>query len=186
SNLLSDYRNDHGVMLISESQSLLKEINKTGIDNASFIWEKVGTHFKHLLFDEFQDTSSSQWYNFVPLLSNMLAERPAKSPLADHLIVGDIKQSIYRWRSGDWTLLDRQVAADLGRERIAEHSLQENYLSRDNIIDLNNFLFKYGPKWLQDVLNEKVRQDVGAEAYRHWWQNEGFDQQIIRAYHTSF
>ena len=186
SNLLSDYRNDHGVMLISESQSLLKEINKTGIDNASFIWEKVGTHFKHLLFDEFQDTSSSQWYNFVPLLSNMLAEHPAKSALADHLIVGDIKQSIYRWRSGDWTLLDRQVAADLGQERIAEHSLQENYRSRDNIIDFNNFLFKHGPKWLQDELNEKVRQGIGEEAYLDWWQKEGFDQQIIRAYQTSF
>jgi len=184
--LLRDYREDHGVMLISESQSLLKEINKTGLDNASFIWEKVGTHFKHLLFDEFQDTSSSQWNNFVPLLLNMLAERTPNTSLADHLIVGDIKQSIYRWRSGDWTLLDRKVAIDLGTQLTQEHSLQENYRSLDNIIDFNNFLYKYGPQWLQDQLNEKVKNNIGEESYENWWQKEGLDQQITRAYQTSF
>ncbi|GAA4802717.1 UvrD-helicase domain-containing protein [Olivibacter ginsenosidimutans] len=186
SSLLRDYREENGVMLISESQSLLREINKTGTANTSFIWEKVGTHFKHLLFDEFQDTSSSQWSNFVPLLTNMLAESAPDEPLAQHLIVGDIKQSIYRWRSGDWTLLDRQVARDLGEHHIQEYSLQENYRSLDNIIDFNNFLYQYAPQWLQEELNDKVRKGIGDEAYEDWWLRHGYDQQLINAYQTSF
>jgi ATP-dependent helicase/nuclease subunit A len=184
--LLRDYREDNSVMLISESQTLLREINKTSLDNTSFIWEKVGTHFKHLLFDEFQDTSSNQWSNFVPLLLNMLAEAEPNTALADHLIVGDIKQSIYRWRSGDWTLLDNKVVADLGKDLTQEDSLQENYRSLENIIDFNNFLYSYGPKWLQEELNNKVRDGIGEEAYERWWQKEGFNQRIIHAYDTSF
>lgn len=184
--LLRDYREDNGVMLISESQTLLNEINKTSLDNTSFIWEKVGTHFKHLLFDEFQDTSSNQWSNFVPLLLNMLAEAEPNASLADHLIVGDIKQSIYRWRSGDWTLLDKKVVSDLGKNLTQEDSLQENYRSLENIIDFNNFLYKHGPSWLQEQLNDKVKNGIGEEAYEEWWQKEGFNQSIIRVYETSF
>ncbi|QNL51127.1 UvrD-helicase domain-containing protein [Olivibacter sp. SDN3] len=186
SGLLRDYRDEHNVMLINESQNLLREINKSGLENTSFIWEKVGTHFKHFLFDEFQDTSSTQWSNFVPLMLNMLAERSPNTPLADHLIVGDIKQSIYRWRSGDWTLLDKQVALDLGSSLIHEQNLQENYRSLDSIIDFNNFLYDYGPRWLQDQLNDKVKKGVGEEIYRNWWEEEGLHHRIINAYNTSF
>lgn len=186
SNLLRDYREDNSVMLISESQHLLKEINKTGLDNTSFIWEKVGTHYKHLLFDEFQDTSSSQWSNFVPLMLNLLAERSPHASLADHLIVGDIKQSIYRWRSGDWTLLNNKAARDLGIDLTAEHTLQDNYRSLDNIIDFNNFLYKHGPQWLQNQLNEKVRSGMGEENYENWWLKEELHLQITKAYNTSF
>lgn len=186
STLLREYRDEHNVMLISESQNLLSEINKSGLDNTSFIWEKVGTHFKHFLFDEFQDTSSTQWSNFVPLMLNMLAERSPDISLADHLIVGDIKQSIYRWRSGDWTLLDRQVALELGNSLIHEHTLQENYRSLDAIIDFNNFLYKYAPQWLQDQLNDKVKKGVGEETYKNWWEKEGLHRRITGAYNTSF
>lgn len=55
------------------------------------------------MIDEFQDTSAMQWKNFRPLVVNSLGEG------AKVMIVGDVKQSIYRWRNGDWRLLANGV-----------------------------------------------------------------------------
>ena len=94
-------------MLIADTTELLNRI----IDGSDipFIYEKTGTRIEHYMIDEFQDTSAMQWHNFCPLLKESLAYRRT------NLIVGDIKQSIYRFRNSNWTLLDEQIRCDFPR-----------------------------------------------------------------------
>lgn len=182
--LLKVYRTENQSLLISDAQALLKGITQDQLDNPSFIWEKMGSRYRHFLFDEFQDTSSFQWDNFLPLLKNTIAE--ANGKLVDNLIVGDVKQSIYRWRNGDWRILLHQAGTDIGMHNILEDSLAENYRSAANIIDFNNFLFQTSPNSLQQMINRQVLQDGSEELFDSWWKAGGFDQIITKAYAQSF
>src|SRR5690606_27704937 len=107
SDLLSQWRKENNAQLISDSQILLSRLGLDQNQDPTFIWEKIGNRYNYFLFDEFQDTSRSQWKNYSPLLLNALSN--AKGQLNEHLIVGDVKQSIYRWRNGDWRILLQQV-----------------------------------------------------------------------------
>lgn len=138
---LQEYRQENSVMLISDAAIFLKDI--IGENEAPFIYEKVGTHYSHFLIDEFQDTSAFQWENFKPLVRNSLAEGKA------NLVVGDVKQSIYRWRGGDWRLLLEQVQADAGPGQSRELQLDQNWRSTENIIAFNNALFSIAPGILE-------------------------------------
>jgi len=182
--LLKDYREENQTLLISDAQYLLKGITADQRDNPSFIWEKMGNRYKNFLFDEFQDTSAFQWDNFLPLLQNALAE--ATGRLSDHLIVGDVKQSIYRWRNGDWRILLHQAKKDIGEYNVASQSLEENYRSAANIIDFNNHLFQEIPQILQTLINNKVLEDGSSELYDNWWKTSGLDHIIPNAYQQSF
>jgi ATP-dependent helicase/nuclease subunit A len=177
--LLKAYRQESGTLLISDAQNLLQGITGTDDSNPSFIWEKMGSRFHHFLFDEFQDTSSSQWANFKPLLTNAMAE--ANGEFTDHLIVGDVKQSIYRWRNGDWDILHRRAKADIGETYIVEENLEANYRSTENIIRFNNLLFEYAPQALQQQLNSILEADAG-EHVRQWWQQQGHNEIIPKVY----
>lgn len=180
--LLKEYRQENQSLLISDAQNLLKGIAGGG-GNPSFIWEKMGSRYKNFLFDEFQDTSSFQWQNFLPLVRNAISE--ADGRLTDHLIVGDVKQSIYRWRNGDWRILHNQAKTNIGELQVVDDNLEENYRSAANIIDFNNFLFKYAPQFLQAHLNGKVAEEGGPET-ASWWQREGYDEIVTSAYRQSF
>jgi ATP-dependent exoDNAse (exonuclease V) beta subunit len=83
--------------LLSDAGELLNLITRE--DQSPFIYEKVGNRFENFMIDEFQDTSIIQWNNFKPLIDNSMAEG------FDNLVVGDVKQSIYRWRNSDWRIL---------------------------------------------------------------------------------
>ncbi|WP_207428401.1 exodeoxyribonuclease V subunit beta [Pedobacter sp. SYSU D00535] len=182
--LMKEYRQENGALMISDAQNLLRGITAEQIDNPSFIWEKMGNRYRHFLFDEFQDTSSFQWLNFLPLLRNAVAEADGK--LIDHLIVGDVKQSIYRWRNGDWRILHSHAKKNIGDQRVLDDSLKENYRSAANIIEFNNFLFKHAPTFLQNHINAKVIEDGGAELFENWWRTEGLDNIICSAYEQSY
>ena len=132
-NKLRAYKAENDVMLISDAALFLKEI----IDgnDTPFIYEKVGSFYNHYLIDEFQDTSGFQWTNFKPLIQNSLAEGYT------NLVVGDVKQSIYRWRGGDWRLLLEQIEADTGPAYVKNEVLDTNYRSTQNVIMFNNELF---------------------------------------------
>lgn len=182
--LLKVYRTENRLLLISDAQALLKGITQDQQDNPSFIWEKMGSRYRHFLFDEFQDTSFLQWHNFLPLLKNTIAE--ANGKLIDNLIVGDVKQSIYRWRNGDWRILLYQAAIDVGEHNVVHDSLAENYRSAANIIDFNNFLFQTAPTFLQQMINDKVLEDGGDALFDDWWKKNGFDQIMTHAYEKSF
>lgn len=179
--LLKQYRSENENLLISDAQKLISEITKDAGDNPSFIWEKVGNRYKNFLFDEFQDTSTSQWGSFKSLLANAIASPNLE--MTDHLIVGDTKQSIYRWRNGDWNILHKHAKLDIGEANVLEESLAENYRSAENIITFNNFLYKTIPQTLQSELNQNI--EGRAESLKTWWQNENYQQIITDIYTTS-
>lgn len=177
--LLADYREENTALLISDAQVLLKNLTKIA-GNSSFIWEKMGNRFNFFLFDEFQDTSGNQWANLLPLLQNALASPQLHFP--EHLIVGDVKQSIYRWRNSDWAILHMKAGIDLGSETIQEETLSENYRSHEQVVLFNNFLFKYAPAILQEAINKKVKEQLRDEHYKRWWQDSGKDTIMVDAY----
>ena len=86
------------------------------------------------MIDEFQDTSVKEWENFLPLLQNAMSQSEATSVL----IVGDIKQSIYRWRGGDWKILHSQAQAQLDPASTEVEILRENYRSLPAVVEFNN------------------------------------------------
>jgi len=177
--LLKDYREESPNLLISDAQTLLKGITDDADDNPSFIWEKMGNRYRNFLFDEFQDTSANQWGSFRSLLSNSIASPSGK--LIDHLIVGDTKQSIYRWRNGDWNILHQQAKLDVRAENVLEESLEENYRSTKNIIQFNNDLFKALPQLMQVNLNGAIAGQEVAEVL-NWWKERGFDRIVTEVY----
>lgn len=181
--LLKIYRDESKNLLISDAQNLLKGITDDAGDNPSFIWEKMGGRYKNFLFDEFQDTSSNQWGSFKSLLSNAIASPSAT--LIDHLIVGDTKQSIYRWRNGDWNILHQQARMELGAHNVMDDSLEENYRSTENIINFNNRLFKDLPDLLQAQINNTIECQEAQQDLPNWWQQQGFDRIITDVYSGS-
>lgn len=128
---LNDYRAVHNIMLVSDASLFLRKIITE--NDTPFIYEKIGAFYKHFLIDEFQDISGFQWHNFRPLIENSLHEGHSS------MVVGDVKQSIYRWRGGDWRLLLTQLEKDVGRTTAV--ALDQNWRSKQHIIDFNNSLF---------------------------------------------
>ena len=170
---IAAYREEKNVMLIADTTELLSKVIE-GSD-APFIYEKTGTHVDHYMIDEFQDTSGMQWNNFRPLIEESLAHS------RDNLIVGDVKQSIYRFRNSDWKLLDEQVQADFSSEEIHEETLKDNWRSCRNIVEFNNALFTTLPGVLQAVYNEALSVSSLSEE-----QRAAFFTKIMSAYDKSF
>ena len=125
--------NEENTMLLSETRHTIARFISEA--DAPFIYEKVGSYYDKFMIDEFQDTSAKEWHNFLPLLRNAMAQSDDNSVL----IVGDVKQSIYRWRGGDWRILGSRVAADL--KDVAEVPLEYNWRSLPAIVEFNNDLF---------------------------------------------
>lgn len=122
--------NEKSLLQISDSNLLLSKI--IGNSDSPFVYEKIGNSYKHFLLDEFQDTSTLQWNNFKPLISNSLSEGN------NNLVVGDAKQSIYRWRNGDWNILANKVNTDFPEFSTDIKNLKVNWRSEKNIIAFNN------------------------------------------------
>ena len=138
---------EHNRFLLADTNALLHSLIREG--DASFVYEKIGTTIDTVMIDEFQDTSRMQWENFRLLLQESLAQKEGS------MIVGDIKQSIYRWRNGDWKIL-----AGLEKDRslrIRSCTLDTNWRSEANIIRFNNTLFTAACK----VLNQRYEAEQG-------------------------
>jgi ATP-dependent exoDNAse (exonuclease V) beta subunit len=167
------YREEKNILLIADTTELLSKV----IDgsDAPFIYEKTGTTIDHFMIDEFQDTSGMQWHNFRPLIRESLAYRQA------NLIVGDVKQSIYRFRNSDWKLLDEQVRKDFRPEEVTERTLKENWRSCRPVVSFNNALFTVAPELLQNAYNETLTSSSlsGEEQAR-------FSTRIVSAYAQSY
>ena len=118
--------------LLAETNILLRQLVQDA--DSSFVFEKIGTNIRHVMIDEFQDTSRLQWKNFRMLLLEGLSQG------ADSLIVGDVKQAIYRWRSGDWSILGG-MSGQLGAFPIRNETLQINRRSEQQVINFNNRFF---------------------------------------------
>ncbi|GHV52963.1 DNA helicase [Bacteroidia bacterium] len=148
SNQIAAYRSEKNIMLIADTTELLSKI----IDGSDtpFIYEKTGVRIDHYMIDEFQDTSRMQWCNFRPLLNESLAHGHG------NLVVGDVKQSIYRFRNSDWKLLDEQIQKDFRLDQVGEETLEDNWRSSKEIITFNNTLFETAPALLQASYNETL------------------------------
>ena len=139
-----EVQREKNVISIDDSNTILKGI----IDgsDAPFVYEKLGVRFEDFLLDEFQDTSTIQWENFKPLLLN------SEAGGFDNLVVGDVKQSIYRWRGSDWHLLDSGVRDDFRLGPDVEKVLDGNYRTCRAIVNFNNDFFTYAAGQIDGLL----------------------------------
>ncbi len=142
-----EYCREKNVILLSESTELLGKI----IDGSDtpFVYEKIGARLDNFMLDEFQDTSSLQWRNFYPLLLNSLAGGN------ENLIVGDEKQSIYRWRGSDWKILKEDLNNLFRKDELGGEPLLENYRSGEEIREFNNDFFRFCAEVAQGVYGEE-------------------------------
>jgi len=147
---LMDYCRENNIFILSEASSFLNRI----IDNndTPFVYEKTGNHFHHFMIDEFQDTSQLQWNNFKPLISNSLSQN------YDNLLVGDVKQSIYRWRNSNWEILANGVASDFYDQSLSLTTLDHNHRSCEKIIVFNNTFFQQASLLLQDSFDHRLAE----------------------------
>lgn len=147
---VSNENHEKNRFLLADTNQLLA--NLISDSDSAFIFEKIGANISHIMIDEFQDTSRMQWNNFKPLVDEGLAQG------SDSLIVGDVKQSIYRWRNGDWNILNN-MQEQQSPNRIRIEPLTSNYRSEARIINFNNHLFKQ----MVEELNKQYHEEQGAD-----------------------
>ncbi|MDR3246160.1 MAG: UvrD-helicase domain-containing protein [Prevotellaceae bacterium] len=132
--------NENFMPIIETTHLLQKLISES---DTPFIYERAGARYSTFMIDEFQDTSEAQWQIFNPLLKNSLAEDKTS------LIVGDVKQSIYRWRNGDWRILASKIFDDFSNFTITKKNLDTNWRSFPNVINFNNTVFSSLPEYIE-------------------------------------
>ena len=159
SNKLTEIQKEQGILSITEFNKLIHE----QIQNqpAPFIYERLGEKYKHFFIDEFQDTSEMQWQNLIPLIDNSLSSEDLLGERGSLMIVGDPKQSIYRWRGGkaeQFIELSKEENSFLHHKKEVK-SLETNYRSYSEVIDFNNEFFGF-------IANEFTHED-----YKDLYQN---------------
>lgn len=157
---IKEMNQDANRFLLSDTQPLLHALMESGAGDSSFIFEKIGTQLEHIMIDEFQDTSVTQWKNFKVLLDETMSHKES-----NNLIVGDVKQSIYRWRAGDWRLLN-DIEREFPRpsDQLRLRSLAINYRSDRNVIEFNNQFFVYAAD--KEYQAQKETDESGAETLK--------------------
>lgn len=143
---LQELTRENNILLISDTNDLVSRI--IGHDDTPFIYERMGVRLNHFLIDEFQDTSRLQWANLEPLVANGLSGGD------DSLVIGDEKQSIYRFRNSDSSILHSQIEESLGRyvDPDAEARRKNvNWRSSERVVRFNNTLFS--------IFNEQMAVD---------------------------
>ncbi len=166
--LIRQFKEEQNILFISEFNNRIAEVILK--EPVPYIYERIGERYKHFLIDEFQDTSVVQWHNLLPLIDNALAEGKFS------MVVGDGKQSIYRWRGGEveqFAELPR-VKNHFGnaftpqREQnlIQQHSIKQlrsNFRSKAGIIQFNNELFRYFSNALLNDYGKKIYEELEQE-----------------------
>ncbi len=154
---ISEIRDHQNLVHISEFNKRISEIVSN--QPIPFIYERLGEKYQHFLIDEFQDTSQLQWQNLLPLVENSLSNSNF------NMIVGDGKQAIYRWRSGEveqfarLPMVEGSDSDELIKARqnslihyYNEVQLQHNYRSSKDIVEFNNHFFEFTKGYLSDEL----------------------------------
>ncbi|CCG54589.1 Probable ATP-dependent DNA helicase, UvrD/REP family [Flavobacterium indicum GPTSA100-9 = DSM 17447] len=134
---------DQNVLSISDFNTIINREIKD--QPAPFIYERLGDRYRHYFIDEFQDTSEMQWQNFVPLIDNALASEDMDGTRGSLMIVGDPKQSIYRWRGGKAEQFIRLSGTEnpFSNDNKEVKNLDTNYRSYSQIIAFNNDFFQH-------------------------------------------
>ena len=145
---------ENDLVLLSKFNILINENLRN--EPSAFIYEKVGSQFQHYFFDEFQDTSELQWQNFVPLRDHSVS-----TEYTSFTLVGDPKQSIYRFRGGESKLmLDIINKKEFSPRQADLLVLKDNWRSAKNIVQFNNELYRYHSEGLE----EEHRNIFGTDA----------------------
>lgn len=156
-NELEIIKEEQRLLLISEFNTIISEAIKD--EPTPFIYERLGEKYRHYFIDEFQDTSEMQWENFIPLISNKVQTEYVDGTPGTLTLVGDAKQSIYRWRGGkaeqfiDLYRADGENPFFVAKETI---SLPVNYRSCDEIINFNNAFFGH----VSEVFQNETYRDL--------------------------
>lgn len=176
--IINQYIEETNKVHISEFNKRISDV--IGDCNVPFIYERIGSRFKHYFIDEFQDTSLLQWFNFLPLINNSLSENKM------NLLVGDAKQAIYRFRSGEVEQIiqlpdiykkpDNEFAQECEmafNSNWNPKSLETNYRSKKNIVEFNNSFFDFSKNYLKNPQYVSVYQDNMKQKYRENLKYEG-------------
>lgn len=163
---LDTLKKEENIVPIYEFNSLIN--NEIKEQPAPFIYERLGEKFRHFFIDEFQDTSFLQWQNLIPLIENSLSQEYATQQTGSLMLVGDAKQSIYRWRGG----LPEQFIALCNTENPFLTSQKEvktldtNYRSCKEIINFNNSFFQFVATFFEDPLHKDLYK-IGNQQKAH-------------------
>ncbi len=165
---LNNFKKSDNVVLISEFNKLISDLLKN--EEAPYIYERIGNRYKHFLLDEFQDTSLLQWTNLIPLVHESLGN------LNQNLIVGDPKQSIYRFKNGlaeQFVTLPKlynpgndantSLKSAYFEEMGEKNSLKQNYRSKVEIVAFNNLFFQQFKNFEEEIMGD-FYQDIFQEA----------------------
>lgn len=151
-------KEEQGLVPISQFNELIH--NEIKNQPAPFIYERLGERYRHYFIDEFQDTSMMQWNNIIPLIDSSLSQAQS-SEEGSLLLVGDVKQSIYRWRGGNPEQFLALINKYTPFPGITAHveNLETNYRSFSQIIDFNNDFFTFVANHFGDALHKKLYLD---------------------------
>lgn len=145
--------------------------------DAPFIYERIGQYFHHYMIDEFQDTSSLQWENFSPLIHE------SEDTNRDNLIVGDVKQSIYRFRNSDWRLLN---AVPSQFHNIITPKMEDNWRTAKIVIQENEKLLQRYCTWVADQIDLETQQPEISQDIRHTYSWDEMHQEAQKSYKGYF
>lgn len=145
---VEQYQRDNNTLLLGSTGEILRKVISDPGD-APFVYERTGLRLHHFLIDEFQDTSKLQWRNMKPLVDESLAKGK------ENLIIGDVKQSIYRFRNADSSLLHSELGKQLGSS-ITPHDLSTNYRSTPEVIRFNNAFIRSVVNTVSGELNDPL------------------------------
>ncbi|WP_309642207.1 UvrD-helicase domain-containing protein [Flavobacterium sp.] len=167
---LTAIQKEQNVLSIAEFNALIqREIQN---QPAPFIYERLGERYRHFFIDEFQDTSELQWQNLIPLIENALSSQNEAGEKGTLMIVGDPKQSIYRWRGGkaeQFIALSKNENPFNNPDKKITH-LDTNYRSYSEIISFNNSFFKF---LSQEFINEDYKDLYENHSHQKTNQNIG-------------
>lgn len=171
---MESFRELNNLLPLSNTNSILEKIVGSKKD-APFIFERLGTLLHHFLIDEFQDTSSSQWRVMSPLLDSTNSEG------YDNLIIGDAKQSIYRFRNAEPELISYQVEEEYPDTNGRMHPMDNrNWRSSRTVVEFNNTLFQLFAKEIDESIpkSEGVVRRSPLPIYEHVAQKIHYDEKI--------
>lgn len=168
-------KQEEQILPIHEFNSLLeKEIAN---QPAPFIYERLGERYRHYFIDEFQDTSTMQWSNLKPLISNAVTSEDEQGKSGSLMLVGDGKQSIYRWRGGDIDqFVELSKREQLFYVGVQKENLGTNWRSHKNIIEFNNKFFKYYSSVLSSNPHYSLYEGKNLEQGLNSKKREGYVQ----------
>lgn len=149
---------DGGKMAISHSTGFIDRIAREA--SVPFIFEKLGSRYNTIFIDEFQDTSWPQWRGFLPLVEEVLSSAAESGRV---MLIGDVKQAIYRWRGGDWDILGYRAAEQFEDALDETQSLTTSYRSEARIVRFNNELIRSVMHVAQGAISEFLTGERGEQ-----------------------